>query len=314
MRRILPFLAIALTAPAAAQGGPGAFTIAETGESFATLDQALVAAKPRGEFTWSTILIAPGVYRQCAVQEWGKTIFRARQPGTVVFDGTACEGKAVLVLRGRGAEVDGIVFRNIRVPDGNGAGIRSEIGDLTVKNAMFLDSQEGILGGVGGNQRIIIEYSTFAGLGQCDETPDCAHSIYLANKGQITVRNNRFERGRGGHYVKLRTPRVDITDNSFDDTRGRKTNYMIDLSEGGTGVISGNNFVQGRDKENHSALISVAPEARTYSSAGLRIVNNSASLSPGDTRNPAFVADASRERLAIGANRLGPGIRPFEQR
>lgn len=317
MRRLLPLFALALTpvlaAPAIAQSG-GAFTIAETGESFATLEQALDAAKPRGEFTWSTILIAPGVYRQCAVQSWGKTIFRARQQGTVIFDGTACEGKAVLVLRGRGAEVDGIVFRNIRVPDGNGAGIRSEIGDLTVKNAMFLDSQEGILGGTSGQQRIIIEYSTFAGLGQCDETPDCAHSIYLANQGQITVRNNRFERGRGGHYVKVRIPRVEIIDNSFDDTRGRKTNYMIDLSEGATGVIAGNTFVQGLNKENHSALITVGPEARTYSSTGLRIENNSARLSPGDSRTPAFVADWSRQRLAIGANRLGPGIRPYEAR
>ena len=68
-------------------------------------------------------------------------------PGSVIFDGTTCEDKAALVLRGGGTTVDGIVFRNMRVGDGNGAGIRIEIGDLTVTNSMFLDSQEGILGG-----------------------------------------------------------------------------------------------------------------------------------------------------------------------
>ncbi|MBX9815851.1 MAG: right-handed parallel beta-helix repeat-containing protein [Sphingomonas sp.] len=314
MRPMLaPALALSLAAPLAAQEG-GAFTLAETGQSFSTLDQALEAAKPRGEFTWSTILIAPGRYRQCAVQSWGRTVFKARQPGTVVFEGTACEGKAALVLRGRGAVVDGIVFRGIRVPDGNGAGIRSEIGDLTVKDSMFLDSQEGILGGVTGPQKIVIDHSTFAGLGQCDETPDCAHSIYLANQGQVTVTASRFERGRGGHYVKLRVPKVEISGNSFDDSQGAKTNYMIDLSEGATGSITGNAMVQGRNKENWTAFISVAPEARTYSSAGLRIEGNSARLSPGETRSPAFVADASKQRLAIGANTLGPGVRAYEAR
>ena len=125
--------------------------------------------------------------------------------------------------------VDGLVFRNIRVSDGNGAGIRTEMGNLTVRNSMFLDSQEGILGGQPTGQKIAIDRSTFAGLGTCDDATDCAHSIYLANQGSVTITRSRFERGRGGHYVKLRVPNLSITDNSFDDSAGRKTNYMIDL-------------------------------------------------------------------------------------
>ncbi len=73
--------------------------------------------------------------------------FKAVQPGTAIFDGTTCEGKAAFVLRGQGSTVDGLVFRNMRVPDGNGAGVRTEMGNLTVTNSMFMDSQEGILGG-----------------------------------------------------------------------------------------------------------------------------------------------------------------------
>ena len=231
-----------------------------------------------------------------------------------MFEGTACEGKAALVLRGQGSVVDGLVFRGIHVGDGNGAGIRTEMGDLTVRNSMFLDSQEGILGGQPSGQRIVIDRSTFAGLGQCDQTPDCAHAVYLANRGSVTVTHSRFERGTGGHYLKLRVPTVSITDNSFDDSAGRKTNYMIDLSEGATGLIARNSFVQGRGKENHSGLIVVAAEARTYSSAGLRIEGNDARLAPGAPTDPAFVADLSHQPLALGPNRLGPGIRMFEER
>lgn len=308
MRRLFALLPL-LAAPAAAQQA-APFVVAETGQGFAHLQDAVSSIR----LGTGTILIAPGTYRECAVQAGGDITFRAREPGTAVFERQACEGKAVLVLRGSRSAVDGLVFRLIRVGDGNGAGIRTEMGDLLVTRSMFLDSQEGILGGQPTGQRITIDRSTFAGLGQCDETPGCSHSIYLANQGQVTVTNSRFERGTGGHYVKVRSPRVSITDNSFDDTRGFKTNYMIDLPDGATGLIARNTFVQGSHKENHSGLIVVAAEARTYPSAGLRVEGNDARLAPGAPAGPAFVADMSGERLAVGANRLGAGIRVYERR
>ena len=125
----------------------------------------------------------------------------------------------------------------------------------------------------------------------------------------MTITNSRFERGNGGHYVKLRVPNVTIADNSFDDTRGHKTNYMIDLPEGSRGLITRNTFVQGPDKENHSGMVVIAAEAKTYRSSGLRIEDNDASLAPRAPTNPAFVANLSGEQLAVGANRLGAGIR-----
>ncbi|MCW3836365.1 right-handed parallel beta-helix repeat-containing protein [Sphingomonas canadensis] len=306
---ILLAAAAALAAPAMAQRQGAPFTIAETGEGFATLADALRQAGDRR----ATILIAPGTYRQCAVQEAGEITFKAVQPGTAIFEKETCEDKAALVLRGRGSVVDGLVFRHYEVSDGNGAGIRIEQGDLIVRNSMFLDSQEGILGGNPSGQRITIDHSTFAGLGQC-ETWDCSHSIYLANKGQVIITSSRFERGTGGHYVKLRVPNVQILDSSFDDTAGSKTNYMIDLPEGGTGLIARNTFVQGVDKENWSGFIVVAAENKNYSAAGLTVTDNDASLAPGVKVSPAFVADLSGEPLRISGNRLGPGLREFERR
>ena len=306
MKRSVIALAL-FAAPAFAQAS-APFTV--NGQGFATLQEAVSSIR----MGTATILIAPGTYRQCAVQAGGRITFKAVQPGTAIFEGVACEDKAALVLRGQGSVVDGLVFRGYRVSDGNGAGIRTEMGDLTVTNSMFLDSQEGILGGEPTGQRIKIDRSTFSGLGQCDESPSCSHAIYLANKGSVTVTHSRFERGTGGHYVKLRAPTVSITDNSFDDTAGRKTNYMIDLSEGSTGLIARNAFVQGTAKENHTGLIVVAAEARTYRSTGLRVEDNDARLSPGDKTSPAFVADYSHDRLALGTNRLGPGLRAFETR
>ncbi|MES2444253.1 MAG: right-handed parallel beta-helix repeat-containing protein [Pseudomonadota bacterium] len=305
MRRLTPLLALALTA--AAPAAP--FTIAETGQGYETLDAAVRAVGDRR----ATILIAPGTYRECAVQTEGVITFKAVEPGRAIFETEVCEDKAALVLRGRGSTVDGLVFRGYSVNDGNGAGIRIETGDLTVTNAMFLDSQEGILGGSPDGQKISIDRSTFSGLGQCDEAVNCSHAVYLINKGSVTITRSRFERGTGGHYVKLRTPHVEILDSSFDDSAGKDTNYMIDLSEGGTGLIARNIFVQGAHKENDSGLIVVAAEGRTYSSAGLRVEDNDASMAPGAGGNPAFVADLSKQALQVANNRL-QGMRAFEVR
>ncbi len=313
MRRIVfPLIAIAVSAPAAIAQHPqpaARFTIAESGEGFDTLDAAVRAVGDRR----ATILIAPGTYRECAVQEAGHITFRAAVPGQAIFENEVCEDKAAFVLRGRGSVVDGIVFRGYSVNDGNGAGIRIETGDLLVVNSMFLDSQEGILGGNPSGQKITIDRSTFSGLGQCDQAVNCSHSIYLSNQGEVIITRSRFERGTGGHYVKLRVPNVQILDSSFDDSQGRNTNYMIDLSEGGTGLIARNVFVQGANKENGSGLIVVAPEGRTYSSAGLRVEGNTASMAPGAGGNPAFVADLSHQPLRIGGNML-TGMREFEVR
>ncbi|UZK67554.1 right-handed parallel beta-helix repeat-containing protein [Sphingomonas sp. M1-B02] len=303
-------LLLALAAPAAAQQQRAPFVIAETGQGFATIDEAVTAVRD----DTATILIAPGTYRQCTVQAGGKITFKAVQPGTAIFESETCEDKAAFVLRGRGSTVDGIVFRGYSVNDGNGAGIRIEMGDLTVTNTMFLDSQEGILGGGHPSTRnITIDRSTFSGLGQC-ETENCSHSIYLGFNGRVTITRSRFDRGTGGHYVKLRVPDVQIADNSFDDSGGKGTNYMIDLSEGASGLITRNVFVQGRNKENNSGLIVVAPEGKTYSSAGLRVEGNSATMAPGATGNPAFVADLSGQQFAVSNNQLGPGMRMFERR
>ena len=114
MRRSLTLLLV-LATPAAAQSGAVPFTVAETGQGFATLDDAVQSIR----MGTATILIAPGVYKQCTVQAGGNITFKAAQPGTAIFDGETCEGKAAFVLRGLSSVVDGIVFRNLRVSDGN---------------------------------------------------------------------------------------------------------------------------------------------------------------------------------------------------
>jgi len=286
------------------------FIVAETGRGFARLADA-VAAIGDGA---GTIRITPGVYRQCAVQTAGRITYRATRTGSAIFDGTTCEGKAALVLRGQAASVEGLVFRNMRVADRNGAGIRLERGDLTVSGSIFRDSEEGILTHDDPRATIRIERSTFSRLGRCDDGFDCAHSIYVGGYGALVVTHSRFEAGRGGHYVKSRAARVDLRGNVFDDRTGSATNYMIDLPNGSAGIIAGNVMVQGRDKDNHSAFITIAPEGRVRDSSALIISGNSAAFAPGVRRSSTFVANWTADRPRIAGNRLAPGIKATDRR
>ena len=305
-------LAVAAIPAAAllAQAPEGAFTVTETGRSYDRLQEAVDAIGSGS----GTIAIAPGHHRQCAVQEAGSIAFVATEAGRAVFDGRTCEGKAALVLRGREAKVYGLVFRRMAVEDGNGAGIRLEQGDLTITQSWFADSQQGILTADDPSGRLVIDKSTFSGLGTCENSAGCAHSIYVGNYGYLRVTRSRFERGTGGHYVKARAERVDIASSSFDDSAGRGTNYMIDLPAGAVGQITNNWFVQGRDKENYSAFIAVGAEDILHGSDGLQIAGNDARFVPALRRDSTFVADWTGARLAIADNNLGAGLKPFERR
>jgi hypothetical protein len=305
---ILLGLALAALAPAQARVSQP-FLVAETGRYFGSLQEA-VAAIGSGS---GTVRIAPGRYGDCAIQEGGRIAFVAEERGTAVFDGGACEGKATLVLRGRSASVDGLVFVNVRVADGNGAGIRLEQGDLHVAYTRFADGQCGILSHNDPASSISIDHSTFSGLGK-DPDGSGAHSLYIGDYGRLRVTNTRFERGTGGHYLKSRSPRIEVLNSSFDDSGGRRTNYLIDLSNGAVGRIAGNMFVNGLGKENHTTMVTVAPEGAENRSAGLVIEENDVSVVPGFKWHTAFVGDWSGEKLTVRNNRVAAGIALLERR
>ena len=304
-------IALALLGSAAsAQTVRGEFLIVETGKSYSSLQAAVNAVGGRK----ATISVAPGTYRQCAVQTDGVITYTAEKAGSVVFERRACEGKAALVLRGVGAEVRGITFRNIAVADGNGAGIRLEKGSLNIAYSRFENSQQGILTANDPDGFIYIARSTFSGLGTCEHSAGCAHSIYVGNYGELSVVDSRFERGTGGHYVKARASKVMIRGNSFDDASGRGTNYMIDLPAGSRGTITGNWFMQGRDKENYSAFIALGAEGILHPSDGLRVQNNEARFVPGLRRSSTFLADWTGSRVVMSGNRLMDGLTQYQQR
>jgi hypothetical protein len=78
----------------------------------------------------------------------------------VIFDNATVDEKAALVLSGNNILVENIECRNIQVSDNNGACVRFEGSNLTVRNVYAHDSQSSVMT-INHAGIVKIEYSTF---------------------------------------------------------------------------------------------------------------------------------------------------------
>src|SRR5690606_18794583 len=154
--------ALAQNQPQSPAKNKAPFTLAEKGQTFQKLSDAVAAIGTKS----GTIVIAPGTYRQCAVQSEGQITYRSTVPGQAILEGSICDGKAALVLRIMLAVVDVIDIQSMRVPVGNGADIRLERGDLTDTKSVFRNSEQVLITANNPNNNIVIERSTFRRLGR----------------------------------------------------------------------------------------------------------------------------------------------------
>ncbi|MFQ5774681.1 MAG: hypothetical protein ACE5GS_09200 [Kiloniellaceae bacterium] len=204
---------------------------------------AAVAAAPPG----ATIVLRPGIYREAAILRADGVTLRA-QPGAHVT-GAAADDKAALVVKGDDTVIEGLECSRIWVRDGNGACVRAEGVNLTLRRVYFHDGQSGILGGRG---RILIEDSTFERLGGDEKIAlGRAHAIYIGRKAdELILRRSRIVSSKEeGHGVKSRARRTVIENNVIASLEGRDSR-LIDVPNGGDVVIRGNLLEKGPNSSN----------------------------------------------------------------
>ncbi len=71
------------------------------------------------------------------------------------------QGKAIWVVQGSDTTIENVELTGAAVPDMNGAGIRQEGKNLTVRGCLFHDNENGILAGDVAGSEILIETSEF---------------------------------------------------------------------------------------------------------------------------------------------------------
>ena len=122
-------------------------------------------------------------------------------------DGNAAEGKAIWVIKGHNTTVENIEFSGAAVAAQNGAGIRQEGRNLTLRRSYFHDNETAFLAGDNRRSKIVIEYSVFSD--SRSESPFAGHNIYVKRRhGPRTYATH-------GVYVRF-APRID--DVSCPDT------------------------------------------------------------------------------------------------
>jgi hypothetical protein len=185
-------------------------------------------------------------------------------------DGAQAEDKAIWVVKGNEATIEGIEFSGAKVPDQNGAGIRLEGTGLTVRDCYFHDNENGILTGANPASDIVVEHSEFAHNGSGD---GYSHNLYIGHVRSFTLRFSYVHHALVGHNVKSRALRNFIAYNRIMDEKDGRSSYSIDLPNGGLAFVIGNVIQQGPATEN-STIVSYGAEGLKYPPNELYFINN----------------------------------------
>jgi hypothetical protein len=252
------------------------------------------------------VRIDPGEYVDCATWRANGLVLEAPDGAAHVRD-RACAGEAIWVIGGADVTVDNITFSGATVPDQNGAGIRAEGRDLTVRNSRFFDNENGILAAAVEGSTVLIEGSAFERNGKC--AANCAHGVYVNGIARLKIVDSVFRDQRQGHHIKSAASALEVTGSTIEDGPDGTASYLIDVVSGGDVVIAGNVMHKGPQSENRSAAIHIAGESAAQGSSAYRISDNR--FRSDNPHEVAFVRNRSVVPAALEGNRLEGTVVPL---
>ena len=147
----------------------------------------------------------------------------------------------------------------LKVPDQNGAALRLDGTNFTLRTSFLHDNENGVLGGANTASNIVIENSEFGHNGYGD---GYSHNLYIGNVASLTFRYNFSHDANVGHNLKSRARLNMIAYNRFTSLRAGETgstaggqpSYEIDLPNAGTSYIIGNVIQQPSANQNPGML------------------------------------------------------------
>jgi len=220
-----------------------------------------------------TVLIMPGEYRG-DVALWMQKQLTIRGRGerpVLIANGKYAEGKGIWVIRNGSFLIENIEFRNARVPDGNGAGIRLERGTLHVKNCAFVDNQTGLLTANFDSTVLTVEDSLFSHAPK--QARPFTHLLYAGKIAKLQVTGSRFHQGHIGHLIKSRARENNIRYNLIYDGPAGSASYELEFPNGGIAYVVGNIIGQSANTDNR-ALIAYGAEGQAWPDNAIYLSHN----------------------------------------
>lgn len=248
------------------------------GQTYATLAAAVAAS---GSF--DTINVMAGTYTDdFTTISHPLTINGVGGMASFVAVASPSNGKAIMTV-GADLSISNLEFSGAVVPDGNGAGIRFEAGDLTINNSWFHNNQDGILTAANATATLTISNSEFNNNGSGD---GFTHNLYVGDIASLTITGSYFHDANVGNQIKSRAETNIITNNIIADGQNGNGSYTIDLPNGGNNTITGNTMQKGPNSQN-THYVAIGEEGSVHPGTNSLISDN------------------------IFINNIGPGSAPF---
>lgn len=245
------------------------------GETYTTIAAAAAAA-----VDGDTVEIVAGTYNEEVVWTQSDLIIRG-MGGRPIIDMTGRAlmrqgGKGIFIIDGSNVTIESLEIVGASVPDGNGAGIRWQGGGmLTVRDCVFRDNENGILGGNHPDNVALVEGNEFIGNGRGDY--GFTHSLYINEIDTLTFRGNwshALVSGTPdvGHLFKSRAHHNYVLYNRLT-AEDSHSSYELQLPEGGIAYVIGNLIEQGSMGPNRT-IISIGGDGMQWPEPHVILVNN----------------------------------------
>jgi hypothetical protein len=162
-------------------------------------------------------------------------------------------------VKGTGTVIKNVELLGATVPNQNGAAIRLDGIDLTVRRSFIHDNENGILTNGDGVSNILIENTEFGHNGYGD---GYTRNLYIGKVNSLIFRYNYSHDANVGHNLKSRAKTNTISYNRFSSTAPGQSgstasgepSYEINLPNGGTSYVIGNVIEQPLMNQNPSLL------------------------------------------------------------
>jgi hypothetical protein len=180
----------------------------------------------------------------------------------------------------------------------NGAGIRFQGTNLTVRNCFLHDNQDGILAAppTANTGTILIEHTELANNGAGD---GFSHNLYIGNFAQFTLRYSYSHGAKVGHLFKSRAYATFVLYSRLTDETGTTASYEVDIPNAGTAYVIGNVIEQSAASQNPTIITFGEEGTPAGYDTHLFVVNNTVL---NDLGSGTFVADPTPTPAVITNN------------
>jgi hypothetical protein len=214
----------------------------------------------------------------CAIYPSNLTVRGVNGRPKIDAAGKNALGKGTWVIEGSNVTVENVEMLGAKVPDQNGAALRLEGTNFTLRSGFLHDNENGILSNPNTSSNITVEYSEF---GHNGYGTGYTHNLYIGNVGSLTFRYNYSHDANGGHNLKSRARVNTIAYNRFSSlapgesgsTVAGKPSYEIDLPNAGSSYVIGNVIEQPAANSNPN-MLAYGEEGATNPAQDLYVVNN----------------------------------------